>query len=104
MASQIVVVIVLVLSEDSRPGIVHHVRNGEQVATRSVPHPCQNKRAQTVIGGHSGDVHGHDDLDSGSYPRYPNKPDKEAVGLLCDCVHGEQPGRLPVGRAVPPSQ
>jgi hypothetical protein len=31
------------------------------------------------MGGHSGDKHRHGDLDSGSYPRRPNKPDKEEV-------------------------
>jgi hypothetical protein len=52
-----------------------------------VPHPCQNGRGQTVIDGHLGDVHRHGDLDSGSYPCHPNKPDKEEIaGRVNQCL------------------
>src|SRR5689334_10273256 len=44
-----------------------------------MPHLCQNKHVPTVMSGHSEDIHRHGDLDSGSYPCRPNKPDKEEV-------------------------
>jgi hypothetical protein len=44
-----------------------------------MPHPCQNARALTVIGGHSGDVQSRGDLGSGCYWCGANKPDKEEV-------------------------
>ena len=52
---------------------------GEQVTALIVPHPCQNKRAQTVMGGHSRDIHMGGGLDLGRYQCRPNKPDKEEV-------------------------
>jgi len=53
---------------------------GEQVVARIVPHPCQNVRAQTVMGGHAGDMHRRGDLDSRRYQGWLSKPDKEEVG------------------------
>jgi hypothetical protein len=47
----------------------------------AVPHPCQNARAQRVIGGHSGDMRRRGDLDSGCYQCGSNKPDKDVVIL-----------------------
>ena len=52
---------------------------GRQATARVVPHPCQNKPALAVIGGHSGDMRRHGDLDSSRYQRCLNKPDKEEV-------------------------
>jgi hypothetical protein len=52
---------------------------GEHFTGQAVPHPCQNGPVLTVIDGHSGDVHRHDDLGSGRYQCRPNKPDKEEV-------------------------
>ena len=52
---------------------------GEQVVARIVPHPCQNVRAQTVMGGHSGDLHRRGDLDSRRYQGWLSKPDKDGV-------------------------
>jgi hypothetical protein len=47
-----------------------------------VPHPCQNEPALAVIGGHSGDIGRHSDLDSSRYQRRPNKPDKEVIRIV----------------------
>ena len=52
---------------------------GKQVAARTVPHPCQNALAQTVVSGHSRDVCRLGDLDSGRYRYPPSKPDKEGI-------------------------
>jgi hypothetical protein len=53
-----------------------------QAAAWVVPHSCQNERASTVTNGHSGDVRGHDDLDSGCYWRCLNKPDPKIGELV----------------------
>jgi len=42
-------------------------RGRSQSPGLAVPHPCQNARAQRVIGGHSGDMRRRGDLDSGRY-------------------------------------